>query len=134
MSERYELNNPPVVAETVDGEAVAINLKTGRYHSIEGVATAVWDCLLAGFTQAEILAAVAGGGDAPALRDFAGRLLAEGLIRVSARANPERPPAPLQPWKPGELAIESFNDMEDMLTLDPIHQIDADFGWPRRNK
>ena len=133
MSERYELNNPPVVAETVDGEAVAINLKTGRYHSIEGVATAVWDCLLAGFTQAEILAAVPGADEA-ALRDFTGKLLAEGLIRPSSRPKPDQPLAPISAWKTGELVFESFNDMEDMLTLDPIHQIDADFGWPRRNK
>ncbi len=133
MSERYELNNPPVVAETVDGEAVAINLKTGRYHSVEGAAVAVWDCLLAGFTRAEILAA-APGADEAALGEFTGKLLAEGLIRPSSRQKPDQPPVPLSPWKAGDLAIESFNDMEDMLTLDPIHQIDADFGWPRRNK
>ena len=133
MPERYELNNPPVVAETVDGEAVAIDLKTGRYYSIEGVATVVWDCLLAGFTQAEILAA-APGADETVLREFTGKLLAEGLIRSSTRAKPDQPLAPFSPWKSGELVFESFNDMEDMLTLDPIHQIDADFGWPRRNK
>ena len=35
---RFELNNPPVVAELVEGEAIAINLKSGCYYSLTGAA------------------------------------------------------------------------------------------------
>ena len=33
---KYELNEPATVAETIDGEAVVINLDKGIYFSIRG--------------------------------------------------------------------------------------------------
>jgi hypothetical protein len=132
-NQRYELNKPPVVAEMVEGEAIAINLKTGRYHSLRGLSAVVWNCLLAGHTPGEILGAAGGapGGGEASLGQFVDRLVAEGLIRPSIEAAPREKLQKLESWASGGLAMESFDDMQDMLTLDPIHETDKEYGWPR---
>jgi hypothetical protein len=130
---RYRLNHPPVVAEMIEGEGVAIDLKSGRYFSLLGPAAEIWRCLLAGYSVSEILVAAGNPGDAEAgsLRRFIEKLLGEGLICSHDEAAPAQPLAPVEPWGAEALEVESFNDMQDMLTLDPIHEIDDDFGWPR---
>jgi hypothetical protein len=134
-SQRFELNNPPVVAELVEGEAIAINLKSGCYYSLTGPAAMLWARLLDGSSPAEILAAVSGGDAADEARaglwQFVDNLLAEELIRPAANRMPETAARPLNPWAKGALRLERFTDMQDMLTLDPIHEIDSEFGWPR---
>ena len=132
---RFELNNPPVVAELVEGEAIAINLKSGCYYSLTGAAAALWARLLEGWSPAEILTAVAGTEATGQLRaslwQFVDDLLAEQLIRPTADRLPATAAKPLNAWAKGALRLERFTDMQDMLTLDPIHEIDSEFGWPR---
>lgn len=132
---RFELNNPPVVAELVDSEAIAINLKTGCYYSLTGPAATLWARLLEGWSLAEILAAVSGTDAAGQLRaslwQFVGDLVTEDLIRPAANGMPATAAKPLDSWARGALRLERFTDMQDMLTLDPIHEIDSEFGWPR---
>ena len=130
---RYRLNHPPVVAEMIEGEGVAIDLKSGRYFSLSGPAAEVWRCLIAGYSASEILAAAGEVSESrtESLYQFIARLLSEGLICSRDEAAPAQPLAPLAPWSAEALKVESFNDMQDMLTLDPIHEIDDDFGWPR---
>jgi hypothetical protein len=132
---RYRLNHPPVVAETIEGEGVAIDLKTGRYFSLLGSAAEIWRCVIDGYSAAEILAAAGEPGErtvqAESLRRFIASLLSEGLICLREGAAPVRPLTPLKPWAHEAPKLECFNDMQDMLTLDPIHEIDDDFGWPR---
>lgn len=130
---RYRLNHPPVVAEMIEGEGVAIDLKSGRYFSLLGPAAEIWRCLIAGYSASEILGAAGEASEirTESLHQFIANLLDEGLICSHDEAGPVQPLAPLEPWGAEALKVESFNDMQDMLTLDPIHEIDDDFGWPR---
>src|SRR5262249_5242445 len=68
---------------------------------------------------------------ADGLRRFVASLLDEGLIRPRDGAVSGQALKPLAAWDAAALKVESFNDMQDMLTLDPIHEIDDDYGWPR---
>ena len=130
---RYELNNPPIVAEMIEDEGVAIDLKSGRYYSLLGPAAQIWRHLLSGYSPAEILASAgaASEAEAGALSRFVATLRDEGLIRPRRGSAPSQALPPMAPWGAEALKLESFNDMQDMLTLDPIHEIDDDFGWPR---
>ena len=134
-STRFELNNPPVVAELVDGEAIVIDLRSGRYYSLLGPAATVWSRLLAGHSPAEILESVTGAPTheelGTSLQRFVDHLLAEGLIRPSSDAVARGPGGSLAAWPLEALRLECFTDMQDMLTLDPIHEIDDEFGWPK---
>jgi hypothetical protein len=127
MTDRYEVCRPHVVAETIDGEVVAINLDSGSYYSLEGTGAAIWEAIDQGAPVSQIGAAL---GEQVDLRAFVAELEAEGLVRPATNGlDPADrawvpPEGPLEPPR-----LEKFTDLEDLLLLDPVHDIDAR-GWP----
>ena len=105
-------NRPDVLDEVFDGEAVLVNLRTGRYYSLDARATDVWRAIVAG----DPLPAGSAG--------FVRQLVTEQLA-VTDGALPDAP------GESGGPVMEVFTDMEDILLLDPIHDVDYDAaGWP----
>lgn len=127
LDRTYELNNPPVIADVVDGEAIAIDLESGVYYSLVGPAGAVWEALCAGAPPRTIVDPDA-AGDTDRLARFVEALVEEGLLRRSATPADLTATAPV--WHGAELGFERFTDMEDLLGLDPIHGVDERVGWP----
>jgi hypothetical protein len=136
----FELNEPAVVSETIDGEAVVINLERGIYFSIRGTGLAIWTDLLSGLDVDEVakrLAASygsAGSNIADDARGFLDRLLQEGLLRArsatpDASASPDAAVSTGVAYEPP--VLEKYTDMEALLLLDPIHDVDES-GWPNR--
>jgi hypothetical protein len=108
-------NRPHVLDEVFDGEAVLVNLQSGRYYALDVAATEIWRAVVAGDPLP------AGDGVAA----FLHRLAEEQLI-VHDGALPERN-------GDGGPSMQVFTDMEDILLLDPIHDVDYDAaGWPTR--
>jgi hypothetical protein len=139
-SESLRVNAPQVVGEVIDGEAVIVNLERGTYYSLNGPGGLVWSCIERRLARSEIVAAVRLGYagvpaeiEADVLR-LLGELEAEGLAvpaEASAPAGPPpaapadgREPAPYEPP-----ALVRYDDMRDLLLLDPIHEVD-EMGWP----
>ena len=104
-------NRPNVLDEVFDGEAVLVNLRTGRYYSLDHAATEVWRAVVAGEPLPDGSAA------------FVQQLVEEELVTCSGElpaVNGDSGPA-----------MQVFTDMEDILLLDPIHDVDYDAaGWP----
>jgi len=135
MSDRFRVNAPEVINEVIDGEAVIINLATGDYFSLRGTGSYVWQGLDAGADTAAIVGAFvdAGVGEpaqvGPAVLGLVEQLEAEGLIVALADGGP--PPTLPRPegstFEPP--ALEKFTDMEDLILLDPVHEVD-ERGWP----
>ena len=138
---RLMVNAPAVVSEIIDGEAVIMNLDSGHYFSARGTGAAVWSLLDAGWPPESIARAVASRyklslGDAElALRDFMADLDRHALVRETATiigavsaesASSDMADFPSE-WGPPSLEV--FTDMEDLLLLDPIHEV-SDEGWP----
>jgi hypothetical protein len=141
---RYTVRAPQVVHETVDGEVVAIDFERGTYFSLTGPAEAVWAVVTPGATAPEVCAALRDRYDTTgidldaAVGTFLSSLVEEGLV-VEADAGaaqgadaeapesqaPAGPPAGLL----GELRIEKFTDMEQIILLDPVHDV-TEQGWP----
>lgn len=130
----YELNNPPVIAETLEGEIVAIDLDAGNYYSVRGIAAAIWSALSAGMTP-EAIAGTAANGEAradllPMLLAFVDRLMADGLMRLRTSAPAAAAQAMPAAWTAGDLTYETYTDMQNLLGLDPVHEADDQLGWP----
>lgn len=125
----YRLNSPTVISETVDGEVIIINLDDGNYHSLRHNAADLWLNLSSGACVDTIVAA-ATGADARAVVDrFVAELRAKHLISPIA----QEPTAPdPKPWSSEGIVIESYDDMSDLLGLDPVHEVDMQAGWPKR--
>jgi hypothetical protein len=134
---RYKLNQPDVVQETVEGETLIVHTRSGAYYNLEGCGTLVWNSLLAGHSLAQI-------GDFFECSDEAGRssirsalavfveaLLAEQLI-LPADGEAKQIPGGAQTQKPVFVAPElrKFTDMEELLLVDPIHEVNPEAGWP----
>ena len=123
--ERYEINDPAVVADDIDGMAVIINLETGAYFSGTASSAEAWAAVAAGASSAELAAAMR--LPASAVAAFVAHLVGEGLLRPRSAA----PDAWSAGSATGQLALDRFDDLEDLLLLDPVHDVTGQ-GWPHR--
>jgi hypothetical protein len=126
---------PSVVHETIDGEVVVVDLDKGLYFSIDGVGALVWGMVIGGRTVAEILAwGTEAFTETTAVDDigaFLEDLKEKGLVVEAtepvAVADDDLPAAPAAYATP---ALHMYSDMEELLLLDPIHEVSDDAGWP----
>ncbi|MFN8492861.1 MAG: PqqD family protein [Caldilineaceae bacterium] len=141
---RFKINQPHVVAEHFDNEVIAINLETGSYYSMEKSAAAIWALLSTGATLPEILTEVNAryNGEpalmAQAVQQFIDDLQRTQLIVAYANGHDAAHSAGFAPIPPSDEKIHfdlpllcEYNDMQDLLLLDPIHEVDAQ-GWPQK--
>lgn len=135
----WTINRESVSFDFLEGEVVAIHLGTGVYYSLRGAAATIWQILAAPAEAADLAAALASGYDVPPeiaredaqhflqrLRDE--QLLVEG-IRVGSPALAQV--GAKQAYSPP--TFERYADLQDLLLLDPIHDVGAQ-GWPHRPK
>lgn len=141
MSPRYRLNEPDVSAEVFDEEVLAINLKTGHYHSLRESAIFLWQTLMQGFSVEETASRLTSKYPeiaAQALTEtetFAKQLVEGGLVVGAPDATSPTDAPPAEPaGKPFvSPLIESYTDMQDLLLIDPIHEVDVQTGWPQKS-
>ncbi len=143
--DRYRIDAPQVISETIDGEAVMINLPTGNYYSLNDAGGEVWTLIERAASVEEMVATLAGRYEGAreeierSVSELIDRLLGEELI-VPLEAGEARgsapgpmagdPPAPSAPRRPFQApTLEKFTDMHDLILLDPVHEVDAK-GWP----
>lgn len=134
----FRVNAPHVIHETIDGEAVVVNLQSGSYYSIDKVGAAVWAHMENGLGVERIVAAIAGEYDgdpsaiAAGVRELFTRLQDEGLVVPAEPSTVAAAPAvgngqAKTPFEPP--VLHKYTDMEDLLLLDPIHDV-GEKGWP----
>jgi hypothetical protein len=135
----FEVNEPTVISETIDGETVIINLDSGTYYILKHSGATIWAGLKGSARLAHLAALVrsayqVGDGNVEAeISVLLAQLSEEGLIRTTigdassfdrlAVASAENLAPFLAP------VLEKFTDMETMLLLDPVHDVDVG-GWP----
>jgi len=130
---------PNCVADDFGGEIVALNLETGFYFSLRDLAAAVWRDLAAGHAVETVLATL--GAHEPRLAEDAARLIerirAECLMQPAVDiVLPEGEPSVAAFIASGKtsLAIDSYDDLRDLVLADPIHEVDEQAGWPVRRE
>jgi Coenzyme PQQ synthesis protein D (PqqD) len=137
---RFEISRPAVVGSIVDGEVVAINLDTGSYYNIAGSGTDVWAAVERSASAEEVVARlvrryrVAADEITPEVTRFMDALRAEGLIRATESDGHHAEPTTVDQFVDGGAAfsppvLEKFTDMEDLLLVDPVHDV-SERGWP----
>lgn len=130
----FELASPQCSAEEFDGEIVAINLDSGIYYSMKGMASLIWTALCDGHAVENILSALPSDTDIRQdVLSYIQELERNGLIRQTAagalpKAELSSGFAALGPVD--RPTLESFGDMQSLLLLDPVHEVDEGIGWP----
>ena len=126
------INGPSVIFDVQGNEAVIIDLTTGRYFRLDGPSTALWQRFVAPSSPAEVLDTCTNPEALrPALDAIVADLVGRGLLRVAEGAQELSISAPTRtPWEFTGFTLEEFTDLEDILGLDPIHEVDPEKGWP----
>lgn len=137
MEPRYRLNEPDVSHESFEDEVLVINLRNGNYYSLLGTAIPVWQFLAKGASASEASQALARSCQADsatvhaAVSGFVESLEKENLL---VRAGHAGPPAGLSsiplPKTFSPPKIDRYTDMQQLLLMDPIHEVD-ETGWPK---
>jgi|SRR5678816_5313 len=141
-NQRFRVNTPMVTHETIDGEAVIINLDSGNYYSLVDAGSFIWGLIDKGASAREVQNVVLATyqGDADDIDRGVQHLLAqlqqENLIVpvdvagdidftkvIPSNNNHEKPS-----FNPPSL--NKYSDMQELLLLDPIHDVD-EAGWPK---
>lgn len=138
----YQINSPRIVHETIDGETVMIDFENGAYFSTDQIGTKILEDLINGASIPEIVAelqlryAMEHTLVASTVSQFVGQLQDESLIIPQQDAptvahSPDKqlslPPIFTPP------ILNKYSDMQDLLLLDPIHDVEED-GWPKVNR
>jgi hypothetical protein len=140
----YRINTPTVVHETIDGETIILNLDNGNYYSLDGVGADIWGLIESGVTVSHIVESI---GDSyqgacmnieGAINELVSELLKEKLIvpdksNGSGKSGGSYTQAKTVSGGQGSdfqaPLLNKYSDMQDLLLLDPIHEVDEG-GWP----
>ena len=134
----YRICSPDVVHETIDGEVVVVHLKTGTYYSTAKSGTDIWHGIEQGLTLEALIAAIKTrySGKTEEIQagiDLMLQLLLQEQLIEACDASPSQAG---HDWMTAEAGtpfetpvIQKFADMEELLVLDPIHEVGED-GWP----
>jgi hypothetical protein len=133
----FVFNDKEFAFETFDDEIVILNLMSGTYYAVGESGLDIWSALIGSSPLPEISRACADhygieekivAGDLHALVT---RLSEE---RIVAAAPASAKAVSLTPRKTANSyqapTIQKHADLEDLLTLDPIHDVDPERGWP----
>src|SRR5262245_61956847 len=138
MAQIYKIASSQITSEVIDGEVMIINLKNGNYFNLNGSVVEIWSALQEGASRDRILSRLGRrfGAEmsvlASSLDGLLKELQKEELIAASEGTEQNESPAGDNPSKvpfvPPQLG--KFSDMQELLLLDPIHDVD-DAGWPQ---
>lgn len=127
----YTTSNTGIIHELLSDEVIIANLNDGIYYSIRGSGILIWQLLLAGHTLSFIESLFAEKyGETPSLATFLDRLLEENLL-ISAPSSSSSLPSLNWPTTYSPPELERYDEMKNLLKLDPIHEVDEQ-GWPQQ--
>ena len=129
----YSFDEDRVIFVGDVADCIAIDLVNGAYFTFTPQAAAVWEF-------------VRGGGDlkllaeedeqAKALEQFVDALLTDGLLTEAPEAAEVQAANAdgvddLREAINEELTFDRYTDMQDLFTIDPVHDVDTALGWPQ---
>ena len=138
MSTLYRINRPKVISEAFEDEVVAVNFDTGSYYGMRTTALTIWNLLEQGASTQTLtrhMTSLYHGDEQTIVQtvsEFLEQLRTHGLIAEASSgvdASPEPAADRRGPWEPPVLSV--YEDMKELLLLDPIHDVDEQ-GWPAR--
>jgi hypothetical protein len=122
------INSPAVIADTEGGETVIINLAAGHYYRLDAESAEVWSRLSSGASP-DLL--IAGCVNPAELESELDGIVAE-FLEFELLRRADGPAVAVEPWEFKGFSLERFTDLEDILGLDPVHEVDPAQGWPHR--
>ena len=121
------------VHDTIDGETLLLDNVSGHLLMIGGFGVALWPRLVEGVAVESLLADVANRFGRPAGETC--RVFLETLIEaaVLVPANAVDAGEATGDWPQTFVAplFERYDDIANIIAMDPIHEVDESTGWPK---
>jgi hypothetical protein len=133
----YRFNSDAFAFQRFEDEIVVLNLFDGVYYALGGAGVIGWPYIVAQHSEPAIASALAARyGIQPEvlasdLNAFIERLTSEQILLTAPESTAEMDcdQNPITATYQG-FHFERHSDLGDLLTLDPIHDIDPQKGWP----
>ncbi len=119
--------NKRIAAELFGEEIVLIDVGSGRYFSLRGAAADLWTLLAEPRLRATLADAFIAPDD-DALQALISQMQEQHLVLATSGDEPPTPVAQFMEYRPGLLEI--YTDLAELIALDPVHEVDAEQGWP----
>jgi hypothetical protein len=131
----FRTDVPQTAAELFDGELVIANYQSGLYYSITSAGALVWQGLRHGLSDDAVVEWLAAGYPSESdlgsrVSAFIGQMVEQGLL-IPAEASAAGPELPVLPADLGPMDVEKFEYLQELLLLDPVHDVEQ-AGWPHR--
>lgn len=137
MPRYFSTTIPDAASELFDGELIIAHYGSGFYYSVSEAGALVWQGLRSGLSVEDTTAWLCGRYPDAAARisdsveAFVAQMSAEGLLISAETASVGEPLPEALPATFGAPEFERFEDLQELLLLDPVHDV-AEAGWPRR--
>ena len=127
----YRLNDTKMFADITDGIAIIINSETGIYYGMNAFGTQVYENLAQGVSADKILEKLKEFGvDEMFFNAFVEALVEKEILLpasdTGAEVNLDFEIAKADKFT---LKLKEYNDAQELLLADPIHEVKEDKGW-----
>jgi hypothetical protein len=139
----FKFNTPRIASELIDGEYVIVDFDNGHYFNADQLSSWILFLLANGQAFSDVLENIKKKYPADServeksLKNYLNDLIDSMILLeddVQERTVLEDsnfftlPPAFIEP------VLNKYTDLEELLLLDPIHDISPETGWPKENK
>lgn len=135
--EYFVINSSHISCEIFDKEAVVVNFITGKYFGITGSGPDIWRIFENPCTVEQLTGLLKSAytdikdeqiSDVTAFIDS---LLKEGLLIAVDKCEDISINLPVDiTGKFLEPVLDVYDDLQELIVLDPVHEIDPERGWP----
>ena len=138
----YHLDSTNIATEIFDNEAVLINIPLGKYYSVRGnTGIRILEILQNPLSIDDIVAVVKNEFEvdnesdlASDTAEFISQLENENIISASAKAVSVNIEVNTLKRPYEKLELEIFDDMQELIMLDPVHDVESFKGWPQKKE
>ena len=127
----YQLNEIKMFADITDGIAIIINSETGIYYGMNAFGTQVYENLANGVSTDKIWETIKDYGvDEDNYNAFINALIEKEILLSAPNSNQEVNMDKNIAQNDGfELVLKEYNDAQELLLADPIHEVKEEEGW-----
>jgi hypothetical protein len=133
----YKLNEEKMFYDMADGQAIVINFVTGMYYGTSDLGSKVLDALIQGKAPQQIVDTIKNNEgcvvdiDQHVERFIAALTEKEILISDDQPYSQELLNNVVVVDGDYSLELNEFAEVQDLLLADPVHDVEANIGWPR---
>lgn len=141
MTNFFQVNQDGIAKEIFDNEAVIINIPLGKYYSVRGgTGVRILELLEDAVSIEYIVSIIVNEFNIDeveareSIATFLSQLESEQIIQqTQERGKSSVSEGDLHNKLPFEkLELEVFDDMQELILLDPVHDVESFKGWPQK--